>query len=93
MRAVVRTAEFKRDYKRAKKRGLPIQELKDVVAMLANDEELPERMANHPLNGQLRGFWECHIRPDWLLIYKLTSNNELILTLSRTGSHADLFRR
>lgn len=71
------------------KRGLPIDELDDVIRKLARSESLPERYRDHLLTGNWRGHRECHIRPNWLLIYKI-SHRLLILTLVRTGTHADL---
>jgi mRNA interferase YafQ len=90
MREIRQTARFKKDYKVAEKRGLPKGELRAVIEALANDEPLPERCRPHMLSGNWSGHWECHIRADWLLIYKLT-DNVMVLTLVRTGSHSDLF--
>lgn len=83
------TSRFKKDYFLAMKRGLPIDELDDVIRMLARCETLPEKYRDHPLTGNWKGHRECHIRPNWLLIYKI-NQNLLILTLTRTGSHSDL---
>ena len=87
---VDRTNAFKRDYKRAKKRGLDLQKLKDVVTKLADGEALPPANKDHPLSGNWANHRECHIAPDWLLIYQI-KDNLLILELTRTGTHADLF--
>ena len=87
---VVVTARFKKDYKRAIRQGLDIRLLRRVVETLAMGETLPAKNRNHPLEGEWAGFWECHIQPDWLLIYRI-DGNVLVLTLSRTGSHSDLF--
>ncbi|MEG0047688.1 MAG: type II toxin-antitoxin system YafQ family toxin [Clostridia bacterium] len=84
------TAQFKKDYKLAVKRGLKIILLDDVIALLAMSEELPEKNKDHSLGGDWVGHRECHILPDWLLIYRV-ENNVLVLTLSRTGTHSDLF--
>ena len=84
------TTSFKKDYKRSIKRGLKIEMLEDVVALLAMGEPLPENNNDHELTGNWTGYRECHILPDWLLIYCI-DNNVLVLTLSRTGSHSDLF--
>ena len=81
---------FKRDYKRIVKRGYDVSLLEKVIEILANEEELPEKYKDHNLSGDYKGFKECHILPDWLLIYKI-ENNRLILALSRTGSHSDIF--
>ena len=81
---------YRKDLKLAKKRGLNISLLDDVVDKLARGETLPERHCDHMLQGELDGYRECHIKPDWLLIYQII-NNDLILLLSRTGTHSDLF--
>ena len=87
---VDRTNVFKRDYKRAKKRGLDLQKLKDVVTKLANGETLPPTNKDHALTGNWIHHRECHIAPDWLLIYQI-HENVLVLELTRTGTHSDLF--
>ena len=81
---------FKKDFKRIKKRGYYISRLEKIVELLANEVPLPEQFKDHNLSGNYNGFRECHIAPDWLLIYQV-NNNELVLVLSRTGSHSDLF--
>lgn len=81
---------FKKDFKRIKKRGYDISRLEKIVELLANEVPLPEQFNDHNLSGNYNGFRECHIAPDWLLIYQV-NNNELVLVLSRTGSHSDLF--
>lgn len=81
---------FKKDFKRIKKRGYDISRLEKIVELLANEVPLPEQFKDHNLSGNYNGFRECHIAPDWLLIYQV-KNNELVLVLSRTGSHSDLF--
>ncbi|RGH88484.1 type II toxin-antitoxin system YafQ family toxin [Ruminococcus sp. AM28-29LB] len=81
---------FKKDFKRIKKRGYDISRLEKIVELLANEVPLPEQFKDHNLSGNYNGFRECHIAPDWLLIYQI-NNNELVLVLSRTGSHSDLF--
>lgn len=81
---------FKKDFKRIKKRGYDISRLEKIVGLLANEVPLPEQFKDHNLSGNYNGFRECHIAPDWLLIYQV-NNNELVLVLSRTGSHSDLF--
>ena len=87
---VDRTNVFKRDYKRAKKRGLDLQKLKDVVTKLANGETLPPANEGHARTGKWIRHRECHIAPDWLLIYQI-HENVLVLELTRTGTHSDLF--
>ena len=81
---------FKKDFKRIKKRGYDISRLEKIVELLANEVPQPEQFKDHNLSGNYNGFRECHIAPDWLLIYQV-NNNELVLVLSRTGSHSDLF--
>ena len=81
---------FKKDFERIKKRGYDISRLEKIVELLANEVPLPEQFKDHNLSGNYNGFRECHIAPDWLLIYQV-NNNELVLVLSRTGSHSDLF--
>ena len=83
------TSQFKKDYKLAVKWGLKISLLDEVVTMLSQGESLPEKYRDHALIGNWFGHRECHILPDWLLIYRI-ENNVLVLTLSRTGSHSDL---
>lgn len=88
--SVIFTSNFKRDYKLAQKRGYEIELLKEIITKLANGEPLPERNRDHALTGNYKGCRECHIKPDWLLIYQI-EDEELILYLTRTGTHADLF--
>lgn len=83
-------SSFKKDFKRIVKRGYNIRLLEEVIEMLANSRPLPEKHRDHGLSGDYEGFRECHITSDWLLIYKIQSG-ELILFLSRTGTHSDLF--
>ena len=84
------STQFKRDIRKVKRRGCDLNELFDIVEMLANDIALPERNHDHPLIGKYAGCRECHIRPDWLLIYEKTNEIRLVSML-RTGSHSDLF--
>ena len=91
MLTVKYTTKFKKDLERVKKRGVDLKKLQVVVGKLANRESLEERHRDHPLTGNYVGYRECHITPDWLLIYKI-DNAELVLVLTRTGSHSDLFR-
>ena len=81
---IQRTSQFKKDFKAAKKRGLDVAKLKEVVTILANGESLPREYLEHPLKGNYNGCLECHIEPDWLLIYKI-DNEVMILSLRRTG--------
>lgn len=89
---VVWTNKFKKDYKLAMQRGLNIKKLDDIIIKLANGEILPTINRDHNLSNNYKGFRECHIEPDWLLIYAKTES-ELILTLARTGTHSDLFNK
>ena len=72
------------------KRSLPIEEQDNVIKLLAENDPLPKKYKDHGPSGNWNGFRECHIQSEWLLIYKVFNNN-LILSLSRTGSHSDLF--
>ena len=83
------TTQFKKDYKQAVKRGCDIPKLKKVISMLADGEKLPQKYSDHALKVIFSGYRECHIEPDWLLIYKI-SEDVLVLSLYRTGSHSDL---
>lgn len=84
------TTAFKREYKLMQKRGANMQLFQDIVIKLANGETLPEANCDHPLTGEYFGFRVCHIRPNWLLIYKYY-DDQLILSLTHTGTHSDLF--
>ncbi len=84
------TTAFKKDYRLAIKRGLQIELLETVIETLAMGNTLPPENRDHDLTGNWRGHRECHIQPDWLLIYRV-EGDVLVLTLSRTGTHSDLF--
>jgi mRNA interferase YafQ len=88
MREIIRTIQFKRDVKRAEKRGKDMTKLRDLILLLAGETPLPVRFKDHPLSGEWKHHRDCHIEPDWLLLYKIDANE---LYLVRTGSHADLF--
>ncbi len=88
--AVKPTTRFQKDLKRIKKRGYDISLLTAVIKRLANGESLPEKNKDHALSGDYAGARECHITPDWLLVYEIF-DKDLILYLSRTGTHSDLF--
>ena len=90
MLTLITTTQFKKDLKRIRKRGLDLNSLKFVLDTLQKQEALPLKYRDHALVGDYRGFRECHIESDWLLIYTI-SNEKLILTAARTGSHSDLF--
>lgn len=84
------TSQFKKDYKLAMKRGMKIHLLEQIVTLLAMGETLPDKNKDHSLGGNWAGHRECHILPDWLLVYRI-DNDVLVLTLARTGTHSDLF--
>ncbi|MGN1114364.1 MAG: type II toxin-antitoxin system YafQ family toxin [Oscillospiraceae bacterium] len=84
------THAFKKSYKLMKKRGLDVSLLDEVVDTLRQGKNLAEKYRDHELSGDYKGFRECHIKPDWLLVYFI-ENDILTLTLVDTGSHADLF--
>ena len=85
------SSKFEKDLKRIKKQGFDISLLTTVIKKLAAGEPLPEKNRDHMLSGDFAGCKECHITPDWLLIYEIC-NDELILYLTRTGTHSDLFK-
>ena len=84
------TTQFKKDFKLAMKRSMKIELLEEVIAMLAMGETLPDKHKDHALTGNWVGHRECHILPDWLLIYRI-EDEVLVLTLTRTVTHSDLF--
>lgn len=84
------TNKFKKDYKLALKRNLPVKLLENIVQKLANAEPLPPENRDHQLSGNWANFRECHILPDWLLVYQIY-DDVLVLSLARTGSHSDIF--
>ena len=87
---IVLSNRFKKDLKLAHKRGYPLERLDAVVEKLASGQTLEPKYRDHDLTGNYAGFRECHIQPDWLLVYRI-ENEELMLFLSRTGTHSDLF--
>jgi len=84
------TNQYLKDLKLMKRRNLPKSELDVVVKLLSEQKPLPPKYKDHPLKGNFAGFRECHIRPDWLLMYKV-DKQILTLVLVRTGTHSDLF--
>lgn len=93
-----KTSQFKSSFKLAKKRGLDILLLEEVVNKLVEDKPLEEKYHNHELVGNFQGIWECHIQPDWLLLYlkeydDKIKKNVLVLTLVNTGTHSDIFKK
>ena len=83
-------SKFKKDYKLAMKRGLPEAKLEEVLKILRENGSLPAKFKPHKLKGKYAGLWECHIQPDWLLIWD-QDNAIRLISLIRTGSHSDLF--
>ena len=83
------TAKFKKDYKRIKRQGKDLSKLESTLEALARGEALPDSMRDHSLGGTYHGHRECHIEPDWLLIY-LIDEEDLVLVATRTGSHSEL---
>ncbi|MGK7896964.1 MAG: type II toxin-antitoxin system YafQ family toxin [Xenococcus sp. (in: cyanobacteria)] len=82
---------FRRDLRRMKKRGKDLEKLKKVVRLLVGEQSLPDSYRDHSLVGDWSGYRDCHIEPDWLLLY-IIDRDEKILTLARTGTHSDLFK-
>lgn len=90
MKPVIQTSQFKKDIKRLKKRGKDLEKLGDVVRLLAADEPLEEKHRDHTLIGRWIGSRDCHIEPDWILIYR---NEPEALYMERSGSHSDIFKK
>lgn len=88
MRNPIRGAQFRRDVKLAERRGKDMSKLRELILLLMEGDPLPPRYKDHPLSGDWKHHRDCHIEPDWLLLYKIDGGN---LYLVRTGSHADLF--
>ena len=82
---------FKKDYEKSKKRGLDIIKLRSLLDDLVNERPLDSKYRNHKLKGKFKDYWECHIQPDWLLIYRKDEQNVYIYFI-RTGTHSDLFK-
>lgn len=90
MYAIEYTRQFERSLKLCKKRGLPVEELQKAISLLEASGKLPAKYKPHKLTGNYRGLWECHIKPDWLLLWQ-QNDEEFILLLVDTGTHSDLF--
>jgi mRNA interferase YafQ len=90
MLKIVATPQYERDLKKIKKRGLPKKELDEVIKQLAEDKPLPIKNQDHKLKGNFSNLRECHIRPNWLLVYK-KDKEILTLVLIGTGTHSDIF--
>ena len=91
MRTFSRTSQFKKDVKRAEKRGKNLAKLRLVLEQLIDGSPLPAELKDHPLRGSFGGSRDCHVEPDWILIYTITKNDTHVC-FERTGTHADLFR-
>jgi mRNA interferase YafQ len=91
VRTFSRTSQFKKDVKLAERRGKDLAKLKAAIDLLIDAEVLPPQYKDHPLRGNFAGSRDCHIEPDWILIYTLTENNSHV-RFERTGTHSDLFR-
>ena len=89
---VIPSRRFEKDLKRCKKRGYNMQLIKDAIVLLAETGTLPAEYKPHQLHGDRKGQWECHIQPDWLLIWE-QRDQELILVMLNTGTHSDLFSK
>lgn len=89
MRNIFQTSQFKKDFKGIKSRGKDLEKLKSVVKVILAGEPMEERHHDHPLSGKWTGSRDCHVEPDWVLIYRIDGD---CLYLERTGSHSDLFR-
>jgi mRNA interferase YafQ len=90
MRALVQSTAFRKDLRRAHRRGYDPAKLEAIIGKLQAGEALAASNRPHALKGGWKGYWECHVEPDWLLIYKVTDDE---VRLARTGTHADLFGR
>jgi mRNA interferase YafQ len=88
MKTLVESTAFRKDWKRAHKRGYDVSKLVAIIRKLQLGEALPASNRAHPLKGEWKGYWDCHVEPDLLLIYKVTDDE---VRLARTGTHADLF--
>ncbi len=88
---IIPSSQFRKDVKKLRRSGNhDMKEMETVVSELAGGKEVPEKFRSHPLKGELQGYEECHIRPDWLLVYQIDRKSRALL-LVRTGSHSELF--
>ena len=87
---VAYSSQFKKDWKRCVRQGLPMEKLRHVISFLAEGKKLPDNYKVHQLKGERKGQWECHIQPDWLLVWEVNDDN-LVLLLLTTGSHSYIF--
>lgn len=88
---LITTNTFEKDVVRCAKRGLSLDLLQKAIEQLLNDGTLPPNYKPHILSGKYKGYWECHVKPDWLLIW-IKNDNQKTITLIGTGSHSDLFK-
>ncbi len=88
-KTIITTSQFKRDVKHLKKQNNNFNILKDIIIKLGNGVQIPSNYKSHKLHGKWQGYFECHIQPNWLLIWKETKSN---IYLTRTGSHSELFK-
>lgn len=84
------TSRFKKDYRLLQRRGYDMDKLLDVIDLLRDGSELPPQYKDHPLRGEYAGHRDCHIEPDWVLIY-FRNESTLVLSMTRTGTHSDVF--
>jgi len=89
MKNIFQTSQFKRDFKKIKSRGKDLDKLQSLVKAILKGDQLESRYHDHPLSGKWTGSRDCHVEPDWVLIYRIDGDS---LYLERTGSHSDLFR-
>jgi len=86
------TSTFKKELKKAERRGKDMRKMREIITLLCSGDTVPEQYRDHALKGRFSGYRECHIEPDWLLMYA-RDEDRLLLFLTRTGTHADLFGR
>ena len=91
MRTHSKTSSFKRDWKRIQKQGKDLSKLKTIMDFLIDEKPLPPELKDHQLTGNLQAFRECHVEPNWLLVYQITDSNTCV-SFARTGSHSELFK-
>ncbi len=87
------STQFKKDLKKVRKQGKDTSKLDRVVSLLQQELSLPKKLRDHELIGNWKGYRECHVEPDWLLIYKVTHEDVKLLRLVRTGSHSELLKK
>jgi mRNA interferase YafQ len=90
MLGIQQVSEFRRDVKRLIRSGKDVSKLETIVTLLVEEKVLPDHYKNHPLKGAYKGYFDCHIEPDWVMIYKIDRINSCLI-LVRTGSHSQIF--